>query len=141
MLTFILLCTLGCTVKDSFKEEDNIHDQSVDTKNSASNPKENEPNINTVQQEAIKVSANPERITNRHLVVGIDIAQQFHVARAVNYRGILVGHPLTFENNDEGFTKFLSWIKELKRINRLDNEYSRWSGYFKREKSGSSSLG
>jgi hypothetical protein len=77
-----------------------------------------------------------ERITNRQLVVGVDIAQQFHVARAVNYRGILVGHPLTFENNDEGFTKFLSWIKELKRINRLDNEYSRWSGYFKREKSG-----
>lgn len=33
-----------------------------------------------------------ERITNRHLVAGIDIAQQFHVARAVNYRGILVGH-------------------------------------------------
>lgn len=61
-----------------------------------------------------------ERITNRHLVVGIDIAQQFHVARAVNYRGIVVGHPLTFENNDEGFTKFLRWIKELKRINRLD---------------------
>ncbi|QNU05124.1 IS110 family RNA-guided transposase [Peribacillus butanolivorans] len=61
-----------------------------------------------------------ERITNRHLVVGIDIAQQFHVARAVNYRRIVVGHPLTFENNEEGFTKFLSWIKELKRINRLD---------------------
>ena len=61
-----------------------------------------------------------ERITNRHLVVGIDIAQQFHVDRAVNYRGILVGHPLNFENNDEGFTKFLSSIKELKRINRLD---------------------
>ncbi|MBO1001069.1 transposase, partial [Bacillus sp. SD075] len=58
--------------------------------------------------------------TNRHLVVGIDSAQQFHVARAVNFRGIVVGHPLTFENNDEGFTKFLSWIKELKRINRLD---------------------
>jgi hypothetical protein len=31
-----------------------------------------------------------ERITNRHLVVGIDIAQQFHVSLAVNYRGILV---------------------------------------------------
>ena len=62
LLTFILLCTLGCTVKDTFKEEDNIHDQSVDTKNSASNPKENEPNINTVQQEVIKVSANPESI-------------------------------------------------------------------------------
>jgi len=30
-----------------------------------------------------------ERISDRHLVVGVDIAQQFHVARAVNYRGIV----------------------------------------------------
>ncbi|MFD6210900.1 D-alanyl-D-alanine carboxypeptidase family protein [Peribacillus sp. NPDC060253] len=62
LLTFIFLCTLGCTVKDNSKEEDNIHDQSVGTINTASNPKENEPNINTVQQEAIKVSANPQSI-------------------------------------------------------------------------------
>ena len=48
-----------------------------------------------------------ERITDRHLVVGVDIAQQFHVARAVNYRGIVVGDPLTFENNEEGFNRFL----------------------------------
>jgi transposase len=30
-----------------------------------------------------------ERISTQHLVVGIDIAQQSHVARAVNFRGIL----------------------------------------------------
>jgi hypothetical protein len=29
-----------------------------------------------------------ERISTQHLVVGIDIAQQSHVARAVNFRGI-----------------------------------------------------
>ncbi|MGM7721617.1 hypothetical protein [Metabacillus sp. Hm71] len=45
-----------------------------------------------------------ERISNRHLVVGVDIAQQVHVARAVNYRGIVVGNPLSFENNEMGFT-------------------------------------
>ena len=28
-----------------------------------------------------------ERISDLHLVVGVDIAQQFHVARAVNFRG------------------------------------------------------
>ena len=56
-----------------------------------------------------------ERITDRHLVVGVDIAQQFHVARAVNYRGIVVGDPLTFENNEEGFNRFLEWINKLKR--------------------------
>jgi len=31
-----------------------------------------------------------EKITAQHLVVGIDIAQQTHVARAVNFRGIVV---------------------------------------------------
>jgi len=41
-----------------------------------------------------------ERISDRHLVVGIDIAQQLHVARAVNFRGIVVGDPLSFENNE-----------------------------------------
>ena len=35
-----------------------------------------------------------ERITDQHLVVGIDIAQEAHVARAVNFRGIVLGVPL-----------------------------------------------
>ncbi|PEJ24912.1 IS110 family transposase, partial [Peribacillus butanolivorans] len=61
-----------------------------------------------------------ERISDRHLVVGVDIAQQFHVARAVNYRGIVVGDPLTFENNEEGFNRFLEWINKLKGKNSLD---------------------
>ncbi|MFB6804852.1 transposase, partial [Peribacillus butanolivorans] len=61
-----------------------------------------------------------ERISDRHLVVGVDIAQQFHVARAVNYRGIMVGDPLTFENNEEGFNRFLEWINKLKGKNSLD---------------------
>jgi len=61
-----------------------------------------------------------ERITDRHLVVGVDIAQQFHVARAVNYRGIVVGDPLTFENNEEGFTSFLEWMNKLIDKNSLD---------------------
>src|SRR4051794_10621250 len=61
-----------------------------------------------------------ERISNKHLVVGVDIAQQFHVARAVNFRGIVVGDPLTFENNEDGFTILLKWINELKRKNKLN---------------------
>jgi transposase len=61
-----------------------------------------------------------ERITDRHLVVGVDIAQQFHVARAVNYRGVVVGNPLTFENNEEGFNSFLEWINKLSDKNSLD---------------------
>ena len=61
-----------------------------------------------------------ERISDKHLVVGVDIAQQFHVARAVNFRGIVIGDPLTFENNEDGFTILLHWINKLKRTNDLD---------------------
>jgi transposase len=61
-----------------------------------------------------------ERISDHHLVVGVDIAQHFHVARAVNYRGIVVGDPLTFKNNEEGFTRLSHWINKLKRTNNLD---------------------
>lgn len=61
-----------------------------------------------------------ERISDKHLVVGVDIAQQFHVARAVNFRGIVVGDPLTFENNEGGFTILLQWINKLKKTNNLD---------------------
>ncbi|MGM1035994.1 MAG: IS110 family transposase [Bacillota bacterium] len=61
-----------------------------------------------------------ERITPQHLVVGVDIAQHVHVARAVNFRGIVVGKPLSFENNEEGFTRLLNWIQELKQMKNLD---------------------
>lgn len=54
-----------------------------------------------------------ERITSQHLVVGIDIAQQTHVARAVNFRGIVVGNPLSFSNDDDGFHNLLQWIQRL----------------------------
>ncbi len=60
-----------------------------------------------------------ERISTQHLVVGVDIAQEFHVARAVNFRGIIVGDPLSFENNEEGFNRLLQWINELKTLKAL----------------------
>ncbi|WP_157094455.1 IS110 family transposase, partial [Metabacillus litoralis] len=63
-----------------------------------------------------------ERISDQHLIVGIDIAQQFHVARAVNYRGIVVGEPITFENNEVGFASLLNWMNELKSTKRLITE-------------------
>ncbi|SNT27891.1 Transposase [Bacillus sp. OK838] len=62
-----------------------------------------------------------ERISDTHLIVGVDIAQQLHVARAVNFRGIVVGDPLTFENNEEGFVKLLSCIQNLQKLKNLDS--------------------
>ncbi|WP_035445598.1 IS110 family transposase, partial [Bacillus sp. UNC41MFS5] len=61
-----------------------------------------------------------ERISIKHLIVGIDIAQQFHVARAVNFRGIVIGNPLTFENNEDGFARLIQWINRLKALKGLD---------------------
>jgi transposase len=63
-----------------------------------------------------------ERISDQHLVVGIDIAQQIHVARAVNYRGIVVGDPLSFENDEEGFKRLFNWINQLKNTKGLTTE-------------------
>lgn len=54
-----------------------------------------------------------ENITSKHLVVGIDIAQEIHVARAVNFRGIALGEPLSFTNNENGFKRLLQWIRNL----------------------------
>ncbi|UZD47303.1 IS110 family RNA-guided transposase [Peribacillus frigoritolerans] len=61
-----------------------------------------------------------ERISDNHLVVGVDIAQQLHVARAVNFRGIVVGDPLAFENNEDGFASLLKWMEKLQRLNKLE---------------------
>jgi len=47
-----------------------------------------------------------ENITVHHLVVGVDIAQDTHVARAVSFRGIALGTPLAFNSHLEGFEQF-----------------------------------
>ncbi|MFC3249804.1 IS110 family transposase [Paenibacillus sepulcri] len=60
-----------------------------------------------------------EKMTAQHLVVGIDIAQQTHVARAVNFRGIVLGNPLSFSNDEEGFHNLLRWIQTLQSAHAL----------------------
>jgi transposase len=60
-----------------------------------------------------------EKITTQHLVVGIDIAQQTHVARAVNFRGIIIGEALSFTNDEDGFSTLLQWIHKLQTAHQL----------------------
>ena len=55
-----------------------------------------------------------ERITASHIVIGIDVAKSIHVARAVNYRGIELGKPISFSNDSYGFKHLLSWLRSLK---------------------------
>jgi hypothetical protein len=54
-----------------------------------------------------------ENITVNHLVVGVEIAQETHVARAVNFRGIALGNQLEFSNDEVGFLAFDRWIRDL----------------------------
>ncbi|WP_142353976.1 IS110 family transposase, partial [Fredinandcohnia onubensis] len=42
------------------------------------------------------------------------------VARAINYRGIIVGDPLTFENSEVGFKRLLNWIQSLQEMKDLN---------------------
>lgn len=63
-----------------------------------------------------------ERITTSHLVVGIDIAKEAHVARAVNFRGIEQGPGVTFTNDHNGFQKFLNWMRSLQKKSGLTAE-------------------
>ncbi|MCY9663361.1 transposase [Paenibacillus chondroitinus] len=54
-----------------------------------------------------------ENITVNHIVVGVDIAQETHVARAVNFRGVTLGNLLVFSNDEDGFKSLDRWIGDL----------------------------
>ncbi|WP_169091597.1 IS110 family transposase [Paenibacillus sp. PL91] len=62
-----------------------------------------------------------ENITVHHLVIGVDIAQEAHVARAVSFRGIALGTPLAFGNHREGFNLFVCWIQDLLKSYKLSS--------------------
>ncbi|RYG71048.1 IS110 family transposase [Lentibacillus lipolyticus] len=61
------------------------------------------------------------QLTDKTLIVGIDIAKERHVARAQDYRGIQFGKALYFENSFEGFQNLMSWKGELATQNQKSN--------------------
>ncbi|WP_364147804.1 IS110 family transposase [Paenibacillus sp. LPE1-1-1.1] len=61
-----------------------------------------------------------ERMTTSHLVVGIDMAKETHVAQATNFQGIVVSNRhLSFSNSIEGFEKLNRWMTELQQKHRI----------------------
>lgn len=56
-----------------------------------------------------------ERISTDHLVVGIDIAKETHVAAAVNFRGIQQGRAVSFNNDRQGIERLLDWVRDSKK--------------------------
>lgn len=51
------------------------------------------------------------------LIIGIDIAKNFHLARAFDFRGIELSKHIEFKNNLIGFNRFERWIDNLKKSN------------------------
>lgn len=76
--------------------------------------------LNMKFKSSIRYNQRAERITVNHLVVGVDIAKDTHVARAVNFRGIEQGRPIHFPNNTTGFERLLSWIRTNQRAFQLN---------------------
>ena len=60
-------------------------------------------------------------ITEKTLVVGIDVGSETHYARAFSWRGFEFSRkPLEFSNSEEGFETFKDWIDDLKKKRGLD---------------------
>ncbi|BCS81618.1 hypothetical protein CaldiYA01_15780 [Caldicellulosiruptor diazotrophicus] len=57
------------------------------------------------------------QVTERTLVVGVDIAKERHVGRAFDFRGVELGKRIEFENRKEGMEKFLDWANKIMKAN------------------------
>ncbi|MEG3072117.1 MAG: transposase [Candidatus Syntrophopropionicum ammoniitolerans] len=55
------------------------------------------------------------QVTEKTLIVGVDIASETHYARAFDYRGIEVGKLLKFSNDAEGFGQFIAWVGSIEQ--------------------------
>lgn len=58
------------------------------------------------------------QVTEKTLVVGIDIGSETHYARAFDWRGLeyTKKKAFKFSNSAEGFAEFMNWTRELMRL-------------------------
>ena len=56
-----------------------------------------------------------ERITEKTLIIGIDIASHRHYAQALTWRKVEVTKGLYFNNERQGFEEFLEWVNHAKQ--------------------------
>ena len=67
-----------------------------------------------------KQNARIMQVTEKTLVVGVDIAKEKHYARAFNYRGIELSKVISFSNRTEGFDSFKGWVETIMAGQDLD---------------------
>ena len=77
-------------------------------------------------REVSKMKSNTQNakitaITEKTLVVGIDVGSETHYARAFSWRGFEFSRkPIEFSNSEEGFETLKAWIEDLKKKHGLD---------------------
>lgn len=70
--------------------------------------------MNTKQNERIS------QVSSDTLVIGVDIGEEKHYARAFDYRGLEFSRrALSFSNSDAGFNIFYKWLEEMKERTRM----------------------
>lgn len=70
--------------------------------------------MNTKQNERIS------QVSSDTLVIGVDIGEEKHYARAFDYRGIEFSRRvLSFSNSAAGFNTFYKWLEEMKERTRM----------------------
>ena len=70
-------------------------------------------------------NAKIKAITEKTLIVGIDVGSETHYARAFDWRGYEFSKtPLAFSNTEEGFETLRIWIEELKKGHGMENVIS-----------------
>jgi transposase len=50
------------------------------------------------------------QVSEKTLIIGVDIAKVDHVARAQDFRGIELGKRLLFKNTRDGLDRLVQWI-------------------------------
>ena len=62
-----------------------------------------------------------EQVTDKTLIVGVDIGGETHYARAILARGYEISKkPYRFENTEEGLSGFIAWVNDLSTNNNLN---------------------
>ena len=54
------------------------------------------------------------RVTDKTIIVGVDVAKKEHWARVTDYRGVDLTKPIKVKNSDEGFEKLLARIEKIR---------------------------
>ncbi len=73
-------------------------------------------------------NAKIKSITEKTLIVGIDVGSETHYARAFDWRNIEFSKkPFAFSNDEAGFASFKAWLEDIKEKIR-QNDCASWYG-------------